>query len=149
MAQTYDQILARNLRAARARLGPLGQESVATRMRALGHTSWLRQTVSSAEKGRRRLSAAEVFALALVLETSVSALLTATADDEAVAFPTGQLGYQSVVKLVSGFTDKSVRWKDDVPVWRPEVLAGWVGDPDMPSELKAALESLDDKRDET
>ena len=53
MAQTYDQILARNLRAARARLG-LGQESEAARMRALGHASWLRQTVSSAEKGRRR-----------------------------------------------------------------------------------------------
>lgn len=138
MAQTYDQILARNLRAARARLGPLGQESVATRMRALGHASWLRQTVSSAEKGRRRLSAAEVFALALTLETSVSALLTATADDEAVAFPTGQLGFQSVVKLVSGFTDKAVQWDGDIPVFGAGKSAWFEGDPDAPDVVKAA-----------
>jgi hypothetical protein len=144
MAQTYDQILARNLRAARARLGPLGQESVATRMRALGHTSWLRQTVSSAEKGRRRLSAAEVFALALVLETSVSALLTATPDDEAVAFPTGQLGYQSVAALVSGFTDKAVRWEGDKPVFTAGKSAWFAGDPDAPDAVKAAWARKDE-----
>jgi hypothetical protein len=139
VAQTYDQILARNLRAARARLGPLGQESVAARMRALGHASWLRQTVSSAEKGRRRLSAAEVFALALVLETSVSALLTATADDESVTFPTFDLGFRSAAQLVSGFTDKAVQWTDDdKPVFTGGKSAWMAGDPDAPDVVKAA-----------
>ena len=144
MALTYDQILARNLRAARARLGPLGQESVATRMRALGHNSWLRQTVSSAEKGRRRLSAAEVVALALVLETSVPALMTAVPDYEAVAFPTGELTIRSMVDLIDGVNDRSVRWEDDKPVFIGRKTAWRDGDPDAPDHVKAKLAREDE-----
>jgi hypothetical protein len=82
--------------------------------------------------------AAEVFALALVLETSVSALLTATPDDEAVAFPTGQLGFQSAAALLSGFTDKAVRWDGDNPVFTPGKSAWMAGAPDAPDVVKDA-----------
>ena len=43
---TYGEILARNIRAARSRIG-IGQENIAVRMRALGYEAWIRQTVSS------------------------------------------------------------------------------------------------------
>jgi hypothetical protein len=135
VALTYDQILARNIRSARARLGPLGQESLAKRMRALGYSSWLRQTVSSTEKGKRRVSAEEVVGLALALETSVPTLLAAATDDDGVAFPSGVLEVRSMEKLVLGMNDHSVTWKDDMPVFQGELL-GWIGDRDDPSRAE-------------
>jgi hypothetical protein len=132
---TYDEILARNIRSARARLGPLGQESLARRMRALGYSSWLRQTVSSTEKGKRRVSAEEIFGLALALQTTISGLMTALGDDEGVALPGGQLSVKSMEKLVTGMNDHSVTWKDDVPVFEGELL-GWMGDRDDPGRVE-------------
>ena len=41
---TYGEVLARNIRAARSRIG-LGQAAVANRMRALGYQEWRPQTV--------------------------------------------------------------------------------------------------------
>lgn len=138
MASTpYGEILARRIRAVRAEK-QLKQDSVARRMRALGFEAWTRQIVGSTEKPTRRVTAAEIIGLALALETSVPTLLTAVPDDEAVAFPTGDLAVQSMVKLVTGFNDKSVRWEDDKPVFTAGKSAWMAGDPDAPDFVKAA-----------
>jgi transcriptional regulator with XRE-family HTH domain len=133
----YDEIVARRIRAKRA-AKRLSQESVAVRMRALGFEWWTRQTVGSTEKPSRRVTAAEIVGLALALETSVPTLLTAVPDDEAVAFPGGQLAPKSVEKLVTGLNDKSVQWQDDKPVFTAGKSAWMAGDPDAPDVVKAA-----------
>jgi hypothetical protein len=71
---SYREVLAGNIRAARARAG-LGQELVAGRMRRLGFSEWRYQTVGVVEKGKRRVTAEEVMALAWVLQTSVYELM--------------------------------------------------------------------------
>lgn len=117
---TYDEILARNIRAARSRLD-LGQESAATRMRALGYTSWLRQTVSNTEKGRRRASAGEILGLAIVLQTSMSALMAPTVDDEIVGLPSGaEIDAASVFRSANGMNDGAIWWDGDEPRWDEE-----------------------------
>lgn len=92
---TADEILASNIRRIRRRrfwdrqytvYDPLGghddppgsaddyeQEHVAARMRDLGH-NWVRQTVSEVERGRRRVTATELFSLTLVLGASIGDL---------------------------------------------------------------------------
>jgi hypothetical protein len=52
----------------------LEQEHVAARMRDLGH-NWVQQTVSEIERGRRRVSAAELVSLTVVLGASIGDLL--------------------------------------------------------------------------
>ena len=49
MPDTYADLLAKNLRAARAS-ADLSQADVAERMRALGFRSWLSQTMSASER---------------------------------------------------------------------------------------------------
>lgn len=110
MSASYADVLARNIRAARSRAS-LGQENLAARMRELGHAAWLRQTVANAEKGRRRVMAEEVLALAYALETSVGALMQPTADDGLVAFPSGMaVSFLSVQRSAAGRNDGAVRW---------------------------------------
>ena len=58
-------------------------------MRALGYEAWLHQTVGNVEKGKRRVTADEIFALSYALETSVAALMMPTEDDRGVEFPSG------------------------------------------------------------
>jgi transcriptional regulator with XRE-family HTH domain len=92
---TADEVLASNLRRVRRRrfwdrrymvYDPLGghddpakptddleQEHVAARMRDLGH-NWVQQTVSEVERGRRRVTATELFSLTLVLGASIGDL---------------------------------------------------------------------------
>jgi transcriptional regulator with XRE-family HTH domain len=92
---TVDEVLAYNIRVIRRRRfwdrqymvhDPLGghddppgsaddyeQEHVAARMRDLGH-NWVRQTVSEVERGRRRVTATELFSLTLVLGASIGDL---------------------------------------------------------------------------
>ena len=69
----YGEILARNVRAARSRLGTSGRRDVAARMQALGfHAVGFTQTVfKSPERNDRRLLDREVLGLALALETSM------------------------------------------------------------------------------
>lgn len=115
VASTYRDVLARNLRAARSRLD-ISQQSLAARMRALGYEAWLHQTVGNVEKGKRRVTAEEILGLSYALETSVAALMMPTEDDRSVAFPAGQsVKVTSVRYSVIGYTDKSVRWADDLP----------------------------------
>jgi transcriptional regulator with XRE-family HTH domain len=118
----YDEVLAGNIRGVRSRKG-LGQERLAARMRALGFTAWLRQTVSKTEKNERRLSAAEVLGLAVALEVTLRQLLEPQPDVKTVEFPNGEpIGARSVQLLVTGHYDHAIYWKDDVPVMR-EVTA--------------------------
>lgn len=117
---TYADVLARNIRAARSR-ADLNQELVAARMRNLGHTAWLRQTVANVEKARRRVTAEEVLALAWALQTSISALMMPTDDDIVVDFPSGgMIAVAAVRRSVEGRNDGSVRWDGDVPLFDPE-----------------------------
>jgi transcriptional regulator with XRE-family HTH domain len=116
---TYSDVLARNIRAARAR-ADLGQESVAARMRALGFDGWVRQTVGSTEKPTRRVTAEEVFALSLVLKTSVRDLMAPEATDEAVTLPSGAvLAWQwaKAVVTLRGGLGSGMQWKGDAPVF--------------------------------
>jgi transcriptional regulator with XRE-family HTH domain len=75
----YDDLLAANLRAERARIH-LDQASVVEQMRGLGFTTWHRQTLGNVERGGRRLLASEIFGLAMVLNTSVRSLMGLTPD---------------------------------------------------------------------
>ena len=66
-------VLAANIRRGRGARA-LGQSDVAERMVALGF-SWVRQTVSEIERGRRAVTVPELVGLAMALSTSVVALL--------------------------------------------------------------------------
>jgi transcriptional regulator with XRE-family HTH domain len=119
MASTtvFGDVLARNIRATRSRMD-LTQDALAVRMRALGFSAWLRQTVPSVEKGRRRVTAVEVLGLALALETTPSALISPSDQDGDVELPGGQtLSVRSVQLLAGrGSNDMAVMWNGNAPV---------------------------------
>jgi transcriptional regulator with XRE-family HTH domain len=121
----YRALLARNVRATRA-AREIGQQELAARMRALGFTAWLHQTVHAVERGKRRLVAEELLALALALETTVNNLQLPDPDDEPVALPSGdEMAAASVVRVIlSGGMSHGIRpvtWEDDKPVFHPEL----------------------------
>lgn len=116
MATTYADLLMRNVKAARARRG-IDQETLAVRMRALGFPVWVRQTVARAENGKRRLTAEEVFGLAIALEVSVMTLMEPVRDDGRVGLPSGaELPFGTVHELFWGGTDFGVKWDGSVPL---------------------------------
>jgi len=110
-AAPYAEILARNIRAARSRLG-INQEALASRLRSLGFSAWLRQTVANVEKSRRRVTAEEILGLALALETTISDLMRATDQDGDVELPNGEvIGGVSVERLAgAAVNDRAVNW---------------------------------------
>jgi transcriptional regulator with XRE-family HTH domain len=111
----YADVLARNVRAERARLG-LEQELLAVRMRALGFTVWVRQTVARVEAGKRRLTAEELFGLALALETRLSNLLEPARPDDAISLPSGAvLPVLAVHEVIHGGSRYVVHWDGDNP----------------------------------
>lgn len=115
MATSYADLLMRNVKAARARRG-LDQEMLAARMRALGFEVWVRQTVARVENGKRRLTAEEVFGLAIALEISVMRLMEAVRDDGRIGLPSGaELPFGTVHELLWGGTDYGVKWDGSVP----------------------------------
>jgi hypothetical protein len=116
----YEDVLARNVAALRSR-ARLNQELVAARMRALGYTAWLRQTVANVEKGKRRLTGGEIQALAWVLQTSVNALIMPSDDDVIVQFPSGgAIAVASVRRSVEGRNDGAVKWEGEKPEFDTE-----------------------------
>jgi transcriptional regulator with XRE-family HTH domain len=117
-AMTYGDVLARNIRAARSRLG-INQESVAARMRSLGYAAWLQQTAANVEKNRRRVTAEEIHGLARALETSIASLMRPADDDKTVAFPSGAaIPAASVAESAGrGANDGAVAWAGDSPVF--------------------------------
>jgi transcriptional regulator with XRE-family HTH domain len=138
----YGVVLARRIRSAR-RDRELSQESVAARMRALGFDWWTRQTVGSTEKPTRRVTAAEVVGLALILDVAVPILLRAEPIDEGVAFPTGALEVESVNRLVMGKNDGSVTWEGDIPKFSRGSAGWWRGGSEgrtLPEVLQSAEE---------
>jgi 8-oxo-dGTP diphosphatase len=90
MPETYADLLARNLRAARAAAN-LSQADAGERMRALGFRSWLGQTVSASERGKRRVTAEEIIGLCAALECPPGALLLPVRGSADIELPAGQL----------------------------------------------------------
>lgn len=122
-AKTYAEVLAENFRAAKARMGPKGlsQAEVAARMQALGFTEWHYQTVGQVEKGKRRLTAEEIMALAWVLEISISALMKPADELGEVRFRSGdRISARSVAMSAQGYNDRSVRWDGSEPEFSPD-----------------------------
>lgn len=86
----YGMVLAQNIKAARSRRA-LSEEDLAERMRNLGYSAWLRQTVASAERGEYSLAAEEVLGISVALYASVTTLMLPPADDPLdVILPGGQ-----------------------------------------------------------
>ena len=144
---SFSDVIVRNVRALRARKR-LDQGDVVERMQALGFKNWHRPTLGKVERGERRLFAEELLGLAYVLDVTMHQLLEPQPDDEQIELPGGEpVGVRSVRLLVTGTNPHTFVWQDNVPVPR-EVIAGWAGDPDMPAELKDALDATDDEQAE-
>src|SRR5438045_3752665 len=113
---SYAEAVANNI--TRARAGrKLSQERVAQAMRDLGF-QWVRQTVTEAEKNRRRITAEELLGLSIALRTELTMLIYPSPDDAphgTVSLPNGKL-----VSLATAFRLSSVRFP-------PE--GGWPGEP--------------------
>jgi transcriptional regulator with XRE-family HTH domain len=125
---SYGDVIARNVRAVRARR-KLDQSRVVTRMRALGFPKWHRQTLSKAERGERRLLAEELLAMAYALETSIEALVAPAADDRGyIRLGEGAVHMQHAAARVRGVGDGAIRWDGDKPVFMVDV-AGMVDEP--------------------
>jgi transcriptional regulator with XRE-family HTH domain len=131
---TYGEILARNIRAARSRVD-IGQENVAVRMRALGFTAWIRQTVGATERGKRRPTAEEIAGLAVTLETTISRLMAPLDEDQVVELqPGGPAVTVGTVRMSAmGRNDGAVKWDADIPVLTPGTSAWWGGREDDPA----------------
>lgn len=114
MAPTiYADVLRRNIRALRVRAG-LHQGLVVERMRALGYTSWHRQTMGNVERGERRVMAEEIFGLAVALQTTIAALMSPVPDDKVVEFPSSPpVSVWSVQQLLHGMNVGLVAWKEN------------------------------------
>ena len=121
-APSYADLIARNLRAARAE-ADVSQGEVHKRMRDLGFTKWQPSTMSLAERGKRRLMAEEIFALAYVLDVTVTRLMSPTEDDHWVAFPSGKAIHAAHARQrVRSTGDDAIRWTDDDrAVFMPDV----------------------------
>jgi transcriptional regulator with XRE-family HTH domain len=131
---TYGEILSRNIRAARSRIG-IGQENVAARMRALGFTAWIRQTVGATERGRRRPTAEEIAGLAVTLETTINRLMAPLDEDQVVELQPGgpAIAVSTVRMSVMGRNDGAVKWDGDKPILTPGVSAWWGDREDDPA----------------
>lgn len=138
----YRDILAANVRAARARLD-LEQDVLAARMKALGY-GWHRQTVGTVERARRRLSAEEILGLSLALETSISELMApdAAAKGGLVALPSENTLPASSVSSSAGVgvNEGWLRWSGDNPIWPSSAIEQTIaGAEDRAAEARASL----------
>jgi transcriptional regulator with XRE-family HTH domain len=123
---TYGEIMAANIRAARSR-ADIGQARLAARMRALGFTQWVPQTVSKSERSDRRLLAEEIAGLAVALETTIRYLMTPLDEDKLVELqPDGPAVAVSTIRMsAEGRNDGAVRWDGDKPVFADGTRAWW------------------------
>lgn len=114
MRTTYAELLATNLRVARARAN-LSQNVVAARMNRLGFAAWDGSKVSRCERGSTPLAGAELLALSVALECTLNELTGGnTPPDALVAFPSGyEVSGVTVRNSVYGWRDQSVTWDDD------------------------------------
>jgi hypothetical protein len=114
MGTTYDQLIARNLRAARAR-ADIDQRMLGARMQELGYTSWSGGKVSLAEQGKRYVYAAELLPLALSLECTFAQLAGAEVTDGEIETRKGYVVASVTVRNLSyGIPDLAVTWNGGV-----------------------------------
>ena len=94
-------------------------------MRSLGF-QWQQQTLAAVETAKRRATAEEIFGLALALETTIAALMSASDQDGEVQLPGGiAIGAVSVERL-AGLGSRSLHplgWSDRGAGCRPRTLA--------------------------
>lgn len=129
---------ARGTRLARS----LSQEQVAARMRAMGFSGWLRQTVGQVERGKRRLVVDEVLALSFALETSIAELIMPAADEQLIELPSGRTVSVAVVRhSIRGNRAAGFRWSGDTPVFPP--LGPFATEPGPDLQLSALLTRLE------
>jgi transcriptional regulator with XRE-family HTH domain len=120
-APPYSEILAANVRAARARLH-ISQARLAKRMTALGY-KWTRQTVSEVEANDRRLLAEEAFALGFCLLTPVPFLLLSAPEfDRRATLPAGYVvELPHTIQMQPGAAAAGPGfWDGDTPAITPE-----------------------------
>ena len=115
----YGDLIARNIRAAMSRRG-LSQEDLAERMRQLGYSAWIRQTVSNTIRGKRRLVAEELLGIAVATEVNITSLLLPSADDPpAVILPAGQIVHMHRQPFAPQGQDAgSVIWSGNAPTFK-------------------------------
>jgi transcriptional regulator with XRE-family HTH domain len=127
MLGSVDEVLAANIRGTRRRrfwdqrlkvdaaewqpdavADDLEQAHVAARMRDLGHR-WVKQTVSEVERGNRRVTAAELLSLTVVLGATIADLLDPH-DNKLALDPAGRVQVDSadLVALVCGHGRRAV-----------------------------------------
>jgi transcriptional regulator with XRE-family HTH domain len=103
---SYMEAVARNVTAARARRR-LSQEQLAKAMQELGF-AWVRQTVTEAERNRRRITVEELLGLAITLRTELTMLIYPSPDDAPhgiVTLPSGEC-----ISLANAFRLSDVRF---------------------------------------
>ncbi len=117
-SEPYGRLVGRRIREARTAAG-LSQQDVAERMQSLGFGSWLSQTVSSAERAGRRVTAEELLGLMVTCETDMTALIYPAADNQPVSLPAGQEVVLPAAKYAYDPARKSL-WIDNVPRTVPD-----------------------------
>lgn len=111
----YSMVLAQNVKAAREYQN-LSEDDLAERMRNLGYSTWLQQTVSSVELGEYSLAAEEVLGISVALYASVTALMLPPDDNPlAVALPGGE-----IVTLRRHHFEPSLWWYGNMPTTIPQ-----------------------------
>ncbi len=113
---TISELMSGNIRAGRARR-KLTQENVATRMNMLGF-HWYKQTTGLVERNQRPLTADELMALALVLDTTPDELYLPPPDVHSVLFG----GYAIPARRLSA-VDESVSWDGNTMTVTPPAAA--------------------------
>jgi hypothetical protein len=109
--KAYKDVLAGNIRAARARAN-LSQAALAARMKALGFTQIYGATIGAIERADRTLGAVEVAGISLCLNTTVSALMLPTLEaGSTVIFPNGDRVPSQRLAII----DDSVSWDGNTP----------------------------------
>jgi hypothetical protein len=144
MAPTsYAEVVTRNIRAARSRQG-LAPANVVARMRALGYETWHRQTMGKVERGERRVTAEEVFALSLALETTIAALMEPKEEDKVIDLPSGGALAVEVVRFSAAgkILHGAVQWDGDQPMFSAAVYL-----PDTVDEIVRVADELQQHHD--
>jgi transcriptional regulator with XRE-family HTH domain len=139
-AGAFSVIVGRSVRTARTGRG-LGQEQVAARMRTLGFSAWLRQTVGQVERGKRRLVVDEVLALSLALQTTIAELIMPAPDEMTVELPNGETVSVAVIRdSIRGTRAPDIRWVGDRLAQSGVVYESEL--PEMRRQLEEALQRV-------
>lgn len=112
--KTPEDMLAESIRSAMGRRN-LSRTDLAARMNSLGYPKWSRQTAAEVTSARRRVLAAELYALAFALETPFPALVMpwTEAGPAEIELPSGvRLRYLAETRAVRPY---GVLWDGNTP----------------------------------